>query len=139
MSVPAAAVEEVKLTDTQYTLEHMRAFGMYNYLHIDPWYEDSVLFVDCKGRVLSLTVTLVSFSSHTFFRCAAAARLLPSHLSEVIVGALVGFNAPDAPVGGDQTQQQKYLLIDFWQVMSREKDKKNISDVLCLILKSLSS
>ncbi|XP_068188933.1 nudC domain-containing protein 1 [Antennarius striatus] len=53
-----AAVEEVKLTDTQYTLEHMRAFGMYNYLHLDPWYEDSVLFVDCKGRVLSLTVTL---------------------------------------------------------------------------------
>ncbi|KAM4539783.1 nudC domain-containing protein 1 [Odontesthes bonariensis] len=53
-----AAVEEVKLKDTQYTLEHMRAFGMYNYLHLDPWYEDSVLFVDCKGRVLSLTVTL---------------------------------------------------------------------------------
>lgn len=55
-----AAVEEVKLKDTQYTLDHMRAFGMYNYLHLDPWYEDSVLFVDCKGRVLSLTVTLVS-------------------------------------------------------------------------------
>ncbi|XP_062291954.1 nudC domain-containing protein 1 [Scomber scombrus] len=53
-----AAVEEVKLKDTQYTLEHMRAFGMYNYLHLDPWYEDSVLFVDCKGRVLSLAVTL---------------------------------------------------------------------------------
>uniref|UniRef100_A0A3P9M8P4 NudC domain-containing protein 1 n=1 Tax=Oryzias latipes TaxID=8090 RepID=A0A3P9M8P4_ORYLA len=55
-----AAVEEVKLKDTQYTLEHMRAFGMYNYLHLDPWYEDSVLFVDCKGRVLNLTVTLDS-------------------------------------------------------------------------------
>lgn len=60
-SISAAAVEEVKLKDTQYTLEHMRAFGMYNYLHLDPWYEDSVLFVDCKGRVLNLTVTLVSF------------------------------------------------------------------------------
>lgn len=58
-STLAAAVEEVKLKDTQYTLEHMRAFGMYNYLHLDPWYEDSVLFVDCKGRVLNLTVTLV--------------------------------------------------------------------------------
>lgn len=53
-----AAVEELKLKDTQYTLEHMRAFGMYNYLHLDPWYEDSVYFVDCKGRVLNLTVTL---------------------------------------------------------------------------------
>ena len=56
-----SAVEEVKLKDTHYTLEHMRAFGMYNYLHLDSWYDDSVLFVDCKGRVVSLTVTLVSF------------------------------------------------------------------------------
>lgn len=62
-----AAVEEMKLKDTQYTLEHVRAFGMYNYLHLDPWYEDSVLFVDCKGRVLSLTVTLVSFQSLLIF------------------------------------------------------------------------
>ncbi|CAB1345701.1 unnamed protein product [Coregonus sp. 'balchen'] len=53
-----AAVAEVKLKDSQYTLDHVRAFGMYNYLHIDPWYEDSVFFVDCKGRVLNLTVTL---------------------------------------------------------------------------------
>ncbi|XP_018605755.2 nudC domain-containing protein 1 [Scleropages formosus] len=53
-----AAVAEVKLKDSQYTLDHVRAFGMYNYLHIDPWYEDSVYFVDCKGRVLNLTVTL---------------------------------------------------------------------------------
>ncbi|CAL8298864.1 unnamed protein product [Lota lota] len=53
-----AAVEEVKLKDSQYTLDHVRAFGMYNYLHLDPWYQDSVFFVDCKGRVLNLTVTL---------------------------------------------------------------------------------
>lgn len=59
MPMSSAAVEELKLKDTQYTLEHMQAFGMFNYLHLDPWYEDTVLFVDCKGRVLSLTVTLV--------------------------------------------------------------------------------
>ncbi|XP_059412025.1 nudC domain-containing protein 1 [Carassius carassius] len=53
-----AAVSEVKLKDSQYTLDHVRAFGMYNYLHIDPWYEDSVYFVDSKGRVLNVTVTL---------------------------------------------------------------------------------
>ncbi|XP_061679532.1 nudC domain-containing protein 1 isoform X2 [Syngnathoides biaculeatus] len=52
------AVEEVTLKDCQYTLEHVRAFAMYNYLHVDAWYDDSVLFVDCKGRVLSFTVTL---------------------------------------------------------------------------------
>lgn len=54
-----ADVEEFKLNE--YTLEHMRAFGMYNHLHLDPWYEDSVLFIDGKGRVLSLTVILVSY------------------------------------------------------------------------------
>ncbi|KAJ3609757.1 hypothetical protein NHX12_024268 [Muraenolepis orangiensis] len=53
-----AAVEEVKLKDSQYTLDHVRAFGMYNYLHLDPWYPDSVFLVDCEGRVLNLTVTL---------------------------------------------------------------------------------
>lgn len=60
LSLTLAAVEEVKLKHTRYTLEHVRAFGMYNYLHLDPWYEESVLFVDSKGRVLCLTVTLVS-------------------------------------------------------------------------------
>ncbi|XP_028819791.1 nudC domain-containing protein 1 [Denticeps clupeoides] len=53
-----AAVAEVKLKDSQYTLEHMRAFAMYNHLHTDPWYEDSVYFVDSRGRLLNLTVTL---------------------------------------------------------------------------------
>ncbi|XP_066572053.1 nudC domain-containing protein 1 [Amia ocellicauda] len=53
-----SAVAEIKLRDNQYTLDHMRAFGMYNYLHIDPWYEDSVYYVDQKDRVLNLTVTL---------------------------------------------------------------------------------
>ncbi|KAF4073800.1 hypothetical protein AMELA_G00247250 [Ameiurus melas] len=53
-----AVVAEVKLKDSQYTLDHMKAFGMYNYLHTDPWYEDSVYFFDCKGRVLNLKVTL---------------------------------------------------------------------------------
>ncbi|XP_033914708.3 nudC domain-containing protein 1 isoform X1 [Acipenser ruthenus] len=53
-----AAVAEVKLRDDQYTLDHMRAFGMYNYLHCDPWYEDSVYYIDQLGSILNLTVTL---------------------------------------------------------------------------------
>ncbi|KAJ8273004.1 hypothetical protein GJAV_G00096230 [Gymnothorax javanicus] len=53
-----AVVAEVKLKDSQYTLDHMRAFGMFNYLQLDPWCDDSVYFVDCMGRVLNLTVTL---------------------------------------------------------------------------------
>ncbi|XP_043921692.1 nudC domain-containing protein 1 [Protopterus annectens] len=53
-----SAVAEVKLRDDQYTLDHMLAFGMYNYLHCDSWYSDSVYFVDQLGRLLNVTVTL---------------------------------------------------------------------------------
>ncbi|XP_061461167.1 nudC domain-containing protein 1 isoform X2 [Rhineura floridana] len=51
-------VAEVRLRDDQYTLDHMRAFGMYNYLHLDPWYQDNVYYVDQLGRVMNLSVTL---------------------------------------------------------------------------------
>ncbi|XP_028622224.1 nudC domain-containing protein 1 [Grammomys surdaster] len=53
-----AAVAEVKLRDDQYTLEHMNAFGMYNYLHCDAWYQDSVYYIDNLGRIMNLTVML---------------------------------------------------------------------------------
>uniref|UniRef100_A0A8C9FRS6 NudC domain-containing protein 1 n=1 Tax=Pavo cristatus TaxID=9049 RepID=A0A8C9FRS6_PAVCR len=51
-------VAEVKLRDDQYTLDHMRAFGMYNYLHLDSWYQDNVYYIDQFGRVMNLSVTL---------------------------------------------------------------------------------
>lgn len=50
---------EVKLRDDQYTLEHMHAFGMYNYLHCDAWYQDSVYYIDNLGRMMNLKVMLV--------------------------------------------------------------------------------
>ena len=50
-----SAVAEVKLRDDQYTLEHMHAFGMYNYLHCDAWYQDSVYYIDNLGRIMNLT------------------------------------------------------------------------------------
>ncbi|KAM4705426.1 nudC domain-containing protein 1 [Rhinophrynus dorsalis] len=53
-----SAVAEVKLRDDQYTLDHMRAFGMYNYLHCNSWVPDSMFYVDQLGRVMNLTVTL---------------------------------------------------------------------------------
>lgn len=53
-----AAVAEVKLRDDQYTLEHMHAFGMYNYLHCDAWYQDSVYYIDNLGRMMNLKVML---------------------------------------------------------------------------------
>lgn len=59
MFVCLSAVAEVKLRDDQYTLEHMHAFGMYNYLHCDAWYQDSVYYIDNLGRIMNLTVMLV--------------------------------------------------------------------------------
>ncbi|KAI6075198.1 NudC domain-containing protein 1 [Aix galericulata] len=58
----ADAVAEVKLRDDQYTLDHMRAFGMYNYLHLDSWSQDNVYYVDQSGRVMNLSVTLIVFN-----------------------------------------------------------------------------
>ncbi|MEE6507583.1 hypothetical protein FKM82_026765, partial [Ascaphus truei] len=54
-----AAVAEVKLRDDQYTLDHMRAFGMYNYLHCDSWFQDNMFYVDQLGKVMNVTVPLV--------------------------------------------------------------------------------
>ncbi|KAM8967892.1 nudC domain-containing protein 1 [Pelodytes ibericus] len=53
-----AVVAEIKLRDDQYTLDHMRAFGMYNYLHCNPWVPDSMFYVDQLGRVMNFSVTL---------------------------------------------------------------------------------
>lgn len=97
------AVEEVKLKDTQYTLEHMRAFGMYNYLHLDPWYEDSVLFVDCKGRVLGLSVTLVSFLN-PFLESPSCWRppemfVVHQHVGVRVCACLLLVSRQDVPVG----------------------------------------
>ncbi|XP_060245464.1 nudC domain-containing protein 1 isoform X3 [Meriones unguiculatus] len=36
----------------------MHAFGMYNYLHYDVWYQDSVYYIDNLGRIMNLTVML---------------------------------------------------------------------------------
>ncbi|KAG8570253.1 hypothetical protein GDO81_011168 [Engystomops pustulosus] len=36
----------------------MRAYGMYNYLHCNPWSPDSVFYVDQLGRVMNINVTL---------------------------------------------------------------------------------
>lgn len=105
-----AAVEEVKLKDNQYTLEHVRAFGMYNYLHLDPWYEESVFFVDCKGRVLSLAVTLVSLWWF-FLKVTASGShwgvvFIHCHLCDELMmwqwNLMVGFSAANTPVGGEQ-------------------------------------
>ncbi|XP_060099299.1 nudC domain-containing protein 1 [Heteronotia binoei] len=51
-------VAEVRLRDEQYTLEHMRAFGMYNYLQLDSWHQDNVYYIDQLGRVMNLSVAL---------------------------------------------------------------------------------
>ena len=62
---------EVKLRDDQYTLEHMHAFGMYNYLHCDAWYQDSVYYIDNLGRIMNLTVMLVRSTCRVYSQSSA--------------------------------------------------------------------
>eukprot|EP00062_Callorhinchus_milii_P017061 gi/632969046/ref/XP_007900873.1/ PREDICTED: nudC domain-containing protein 1 [Callorhinchus milii] len=52
------AVAEVKLREDQYTLDHLCVFGMYNYLHCDRWYQDSVYYIDQHERIMNLAITL---------------------------------------------------------------------------------
>ncbi|XP_038666297.1 nudC domain-containing protein 1 isoform X2 [Scyliorhinus canicula] len=56
-----SAVAEVKLREDQYTLDHMCVFGMYNYLHCDRWYQDSIYYIDQHERVMHLAITLIMF------------------------------------------------------------------------------
>uniref|UniRef100_A0A8C2MI52 NudC domain-containing protein 1 n=1 Tax=Cricetulus griseus TaxID=10029 RepID=A0A8C2MI52_CRIGR len=76
-----AAVAEVKLRDDQYTLEHMHAFGMYNYLHCDAWYQDSVYYIDNLGRIMNLTVMLVRKTCRSDVQTVRRAHLQSGDLS----------------------------------------------------------
>ena len=38
---------------------NMHAFGMYNYLHCDSWYHESVHSIDILGRITNSKVMLV--------------------------------------------------------------------------------
>uniref|UniRef100_UPI0035902034 nudC domain-containing protein 1-like n=2 Tax=Myxine glutinosa TaxID=7769 RepID=UPI0035902034 len=51
-------VDDVELVEEQYTLDHMRTYGMYNHLHADPWHHDSLYFVDRAGRLVNVRVVL---------------------------------------------------------------------------------
>ena len=53
-------VDQVKLTDDQYSYQHVKAFGIHNHLVHDPWNQDTVYFVDSTWSVYSFTVNLVS-------------------------------------------------------------------------------
>ncbi|CAF92802.1 unnamed protein product, partial [Tetraodon nigroviridis] len=115
-----ADVEEFKLKE--YTLEHMRAFGMYNYLHLDPWYEDSVLFVDCKGRVLSLTVILVGCELEEkekfWLNLNEVIQSIPGSERVVIItdfnGHVSAESRDDEKVIGRRTQKDRWWLAKKW-------------------------
>uniref|UniRef100_A0A8C4PZ05 NudC domain-containing protein 1 n=1 Tax=Eptatretus burgeri TaxID=7764 RepID=A0A8C4PZ05_EPTBU len=51
-------VDDVELGEEQFTLDHMRMYGMYNHLHMDPWHHDSLYFVDRAGRLVNVRVVL---------------------------------------------------------------------------------
>ncbi|XP_072906113.1 nudC domain-containing protein 1 [Hemitrygon akajei] len=146
------AVAEVKLREDQYTLDHMRVFGMYNYLHCDRWYQDSVYYVDQHERVMHLAVTLDTAISkpREVFRLSAEIKSC-----DTLVCASMHFTSPTWAALSDGTGRL-YLLktnnrgpnnTDKWEIMYQQelgepfviihshsflKDNTNIIDVVLL-------
>lgn len=146
------AVAEVKLREDQYTLDHMRIYGMYNYLHCDRWYQDSVYYVDQHERVMHLAVTLDTAISkpREVFRLSADIKSC-----DTLVCASMHFTSPTWVALSDGTGKL-YLLrtnnrgpnnTDKWEIMFQQdlgepfviihshsyaKDHKNLIDVVLL-------
>ena len=58
-------VDSVKLRDDEYTLQHVKAFGITNHLMLDQWNPNNVLYVDNTGSVMKMRVVLVSLDPNT--------------------------------------------------------------------------
>ncbi len=53
-------IDAVRLTDNQYSYQHVKAFGINNHLILDEWNTNTVYFVDTNWKVLKVAVQLVS-------------------------------------------------------------------------------
>ena len=53
-------VDSVKLRDDEYTLQHVKAFGITNHLVLDQWNPENVVYVDNTGSVMMMRVVRVS-------------------------------------------------------------------------------
>ncbi|XP_078395943.1 nudC domain-containing protein 1 isoform X1 [Cetorhinus maximus] len=120
------AVAEVKLREDQYTLDHMCVFGMYNYLHCDRWYQDSVYYIDQHERVMHLAITLDTAIS----KPREVFRLSPEIKScDTLVCASMHFTSPTWAALSDGTGKL-YLLrtskrgannIEKWEIMFQQE------------------
>ena len=57
-----AAVDDVTLTENQYSYQHVKSFGKHNHLVVDPWNPHLVFFVDDQWKVRKVTVLSVSLN-----------------------------------------------------------------------------
>ncbi|XP_069777094.1 nudC domain-containing protein 1 isoform X2 [Narcine bancroftii] len=147
-----SAVAEVKLREDQYTLNHMHVFGMYNYLHCDRWYQDSVYYVDQHERLMQLALTLDTAISkpREVFRLSSEIKAC-----DTLVCASIHFTSPTWAALSDGTGKL-YLLKtnsrgpnnnDKWEIMFQQelgepfviihshsyvKDSANLLDVVLL-------
>ncbi|GCB68149.1 hypothetical protein scyTo_0010355, partial [Scyliorhinus torazame] len=121
-----SAVAEVKLREDQYTLDHMCVFGMYNYLHCDRWYQDSVYYIDQHERVMHLAITLDTAISkpREVFRLSAEIKSC-----DTLVCASLHFTSPTWAALSDGTGKL-YLLrtskrgannIEKWEIMFQQE------------------
>jgi hypothetical protein len=45
-------LDVVKLPDSLYSYQHLKAFGIHNHIYLDPWHVDAVFFVDEQWRIM---------------------------------------------------------------------------------------
>lgn len=59
-----SGVDVVELREDQYSVHHIRTFGLTNHLVLDAWNGDAVYFIDQHWNVRELKVTIVSLNKH---------------------------------------------------------------------------
>ena len=57
-------IDEVKLRGDQYTLQHVKAFGIHNHLILDQWHNNCVYYVNQQWKVIQHRIILVSQILH---------------------------------------------------------------------------
>ena len=61
-------LDVVKLPDSLYSYQHLKAFGVHNHIGVDPWNNCSVYFVDDKWRVMKAEMEVGS-CVHAYAPC----------------------------------------------------------------------
>jgi hypothetical protein len=61
-----SGLDVVKLPDNLYSYQHLKAFGIYNHVHLDPWHTNAVYFIDEQWRIMKAVLQVFAVSPISF-------------------------------------------------------------------------